>query len=65
MDANEMSSKFKKKNGRLVQDHIQGGQMGHSLGGGSKGMQQQMGHTSNHNRKLTPSKVNIGIRGSN
>ena len=33
MDANEMSSKFKKKNGRLVQDHIPGGQMNHSLNG--------------------------------
>ena len=34
MDANEMSSKFKKKNGRLVQDHIQGGgQMNQNLNG--------------------------------
>ena len=67
-----MNSKFKKKNGRLVQDHISGQVI---AGNGTKNLiQSQLNQSSNsamgsnnHNRKLTPSKmnVNLGIRGSN
>jgi hypothetical protein len=64
-----MNNKFKKKNGRLIQDNIQGpGIMqpnGKNLIQGqiNNGANTSLGH--NVNRKLTPSKlnVNLGIRG--
>ena len=63
-----MSNKFKKKNGRLIQDNM----AGQNMVGNKNVMQGQMNsgaNTSiginNQNRKLTPSKmnVNLGIRG--
>jgi hypothetical protein len=66
-----MSNKFKKKNGRLIQDNITGPNM--NIPPNSKtliqsqlnnGANTSLGHN-NQNRKLTPSKmnVNLGIRG--
>lgn len=60
----EISSKFKKKNGRMVQDHI-GGQPNHLQnsfnGTNSKGFANQQ-QLASQNRKLTPNKMNIGIK---
>jgi hypothetical protein len=78
-----LANKFKKKNGRQLQDHLgqfqnhnmnqsmpnngmvnqsQLGSSGNQVINGSS-QQYQMNNTSNQNRKLTPSKGNINIRG--
>ena len=66
----EMSNKFKKKNGRLIQDNITGPSIIPANGKNmiqnqiNNGANTSLGHN-NVNRKLTPSKlnVNLGIRG--
>lgn len=67
----DMSNKFKKKNGRLIQDNIQGPNIMPAnknmvQGQINNGANTSLGHN-NQNRKLTPSKmnVNLGIRGQN
>lgn len=68
-----VTSKYKKKNGRLVSDHLGIAQMNNIMpsNNGSKSVMGQnsislnaMNSINNQNRKLTPSKVNIGIRGN-
>ena len=59
----EMSSKFKKKNGRMVSENIgQQNQLQNSFNGtNSKGFSNQQ-MINSQNRKLTPNKMNVGIK---